>query len=254
MGRVTTCPVPTTYGYILEPKREADKQTGAVKEKYQITPLFDTNNPAHAASLQECINDAYQVGVEAFGEHFWTMVQQGTVRWPFRDGGQLNPNSGQPKFAPGIIYINCSSHSAPDVVSRYYDPNDPQKRPRRITAPAEYYWGMLAKVNITFKEYKRPDGRGIAAYVNGVQLWHEGDRLGNAFDAQSEFDAEGEMPPAEFGHAPPQGAVPGAAPGGTPSAVPGPAQSAAPTAAPQAAPGYAPPGGAPTTVPGANLL
>lgn len=198
MGRLTTqVPVKTTFGHIFEPKRTAEKD-GTVREKFQITLLFDTSDPQQAEELKRLKQDALQVGLEAFGEHFETMVQQRSVRWPFRDGGEINPNTGQPRFGQGITFINCSSHTKPDVVSRYFDPQDPDKKPRKVTDPAEYWWGQYAKVNVTFKEYKRPDGKGIACYVNGLQLWHEGEKLGNTFDAQSEFNAEGEAPPAEY--------------------------------------------------------
>lgn len=240
MGRVSTAPVRTTFGYLFEPKRQAQKD-GTVTEKWQITLLFDTNDPKQKEALQECMNDAYQVGVEAFGEHFWTLVQQRSIRWPFRDGAEINPKTGQPRYGAGIIFVNCSSHNKPDVVSRYCDPADPQKKPRIVTDPNEYYWGQYARVNVTFKEFKRQDGNGIACYVNGVQLWHEGEKLGNQFDAQNEFDAEGEPPTASFG---------GQAPGqqGAPQA-PGPAPGAQQPQTPGPGAGFQPPGTG-----GSNLL
>lgn len=199
MGRITTnVPVQTTFGYLFAPKRQAEKD-GTVKEKWQLTLLYNTADPEQAADLERLKQDAHQEGVNEFGEHFWAMVQQGTIRWPFRDGGEINPNTGQPRFGAGIVFINASSYTKPDVVSRYYDPADPEKKPRKVTEEAEYYWGQRAKCNLTFKAYKRQDGRGIACYVNGAQLWHDGEKLGNAFDARSEFNAEGEAPPAEYG-------------------------------------------------------
>lgn len=242
MGRVTTSPVTTTFGYLFQPKITNEKDAAGnpvQKQKWQITPLFHADNPEDAASLQECINDAYAVGLEEFGEHFWTMVQQRSIRWPFRDGGEINPKTGQPRFGEGITFVNCSSHTAPDVVSLYYDPADPEKKPRRITDPSEYYWGQKARLNITFKAYKRQDGSGIAAYINGVQLCHTGDRLGEGqFDARESFNAEG-APTAEYAgpataaEAPPAAAPPAAAP---PAAAP-------PAAAPPAVGGPPPVGG-----------
>jgi len=191
-----------------------------LKEKWQLTLLLDVNDPAQKAELDRLQADAYQEGMAEFGEHFWTMVQQKTVRWPFRDGGEINPNTGQPRFGTGLTFINCSSYTRPDVVSRYFDPADPQKKPRKVTDPAEYYWGQLAKVNVTFKAYKRADGKGIACYINGAQLWHEGDKMGNAFDARETFDAEGETPAAAYGEASAPPAPPATA--GAPPAPPAP--------------------------------
>ncbi len=247
MGRVTTKPVQTTFGYLFQPKVDnvKDNATGQTvqKQKWQITPIFDQDSPEQAASLQECINDAYAVGLEEFGEHFWAMVQQNSVRWPFRNGSDINPKTGQPRFSGNKVYINCSSQSKPDVVSRYAAQGDAGLKPRKIEDASEYYWGQFARVNITFKAYKRSDGRGIAAYVNGVQLWHEGERLGEGqFDGQEHFDAEG-APEAAYG---PGGGgaapTPPAAAGGPPTPPPGVAAPAAPAApAPSAPPVPQPP-------------
>lgn len=238
MGRVTTAPVQTTFGFLFQPKVTTEKDAGGnpiQKQKWQITPIFNQDDPTQAQSLQECINDAYKVGMEEFGEHFWTMVEQKSVRWPFRNGSDINPNTGQPRFAGNTTYVNCSSQSAPDVVSRYYDPADPDKKPRKVTDASEYYWGQFAKVNITFKAYKRPDGRGIAAYVNGVQLWHEGEKLGEGqFDGQSHFDAEG-APEAAYNPGQPAASAPPAPPAGAggPPQVGGGGQPPAPPAPPK---------------------
>src|SRR5690554_6407051 len=133
MGRLTTqVPVKTTFGHIFEPKRTAEKD-GTVREKYQITLLFDTTDPQQAEKLKRLKADAFQVGVKAFGEHFDTMVQQKSIRWPFRDGGEINPNTGQPRFGQGIEFVNCSSHTQPDVVSRYVDRQYPQEKHRQDT-------------------------------------------------------------------------------------------------------------------------
>jgi|AntRauTorcE11897_2_1112592.scaffolds.fasta_scaffold01648_4 hypothetical protein len=232
--RVTTVPIATTYGYLLEPRREAQAD-GSVKVKYQLCLLWDTNIPEQKADLDKAIAEAYAEGVEVFGQNFWALVEQRSIRWPFRNGSEINPNTGQKRFGDGIIFANASSHTKPDVVSRYYDPADPAKKPRKITDPSEYYWGQKARVNLTFKHYKRTDGSGIAVYVNGAQLWHEGDKLGGAFDAQSEFDAEGEAPAAAY-----DGATAAPATSGPPATSPPATASLAKT--PAGAPGAPAPG------------
>lgn len=257
MGRVTTCPVPTTFGYLFQPKVNTVKnaKTGetVTTQKWQITPVWDQNDPTQVASLQECINDAYAVGVEAFGENFWQMVQQKSVRWPFRNGSDINPKTGQPRFPGNVIYVNCSSQTKPDVVSRYMAQGATDGKPRKVEDASEYYWGQKAKVNITFKAYKRDDGWGIAAYVNGVQLWHEGERMGEGqFDGQEHFDAEG-APEAAYGPgaaapAPP----PPAAAGGPPQVGGGQPPASAPAPAPAAA--APPPVPTPPQVGGSGLL
>ena len=223
-----------SYPWIFQPKTETGKD-GSTYQKYQCAIVWDQSVQAE---LQELINKAYQVGIEEFGEHFWTMVQQGSVRWPFRDGGEINPNTGQPRYGQGLTYINMSSQDAPDVVSRYYDPADPNKKPRKVTDPRELWPGQYVKASVTIKAYKRKDSRGISLFLNSLQLWHEGERLDNRVAAEDDFSAEGEAPPAQMGGAgapPQQQPAPPAGgfqqpPAAGPQAVPGqpvpPAQSA----------------------------
>lgn len=205
MSRMQTPLGRISYPHIFTPKTETDQKTGVTKSKYQCALLFDSS-----ANLQALIDDAFQEGVKEFGEHFWQLVQQRSVRWPFRDGGEINPNTGQPRYGQGITFVNCSSYDKPDVVSRWAEPGS--TKPRKVTDPSELYPGEYCKASVTIKPYNRQDGKGIAVYVNALQLWHEGDRLDNRVDGQDAFDAEGEAPAAPMDGAPqhaPAGPTPG---------------------------------------------
>lgn len=229
--------------HVFTPREEVkvDKKTGQQKTviKYSCQLVFDQSV---SEGLQELMNTAYRVGIEAFGDNFWAMVQQGSIRWPFRNGGEINPKTGQPRYEDGTTFINVSSGTPIDVVSRYCDPSDPQRKPIKIIDPSQLWPGQYVKAAVTFKEYRDPQW-GVGCYINGLQLWHEGERWGDSFDAQSAFDAEGEAPASQFGpasspqSAPPQPAT-APAPTAGPSAAPAPRPSApGPTAQPPTAPG-----------------
>jgi len=253
--RVTTplCRVAWTQN-VFTPKEEVktDPKTGQSRTviKYGCQLVFDQSAKD---GLQAMMDAAMRVGVEAFGENFWPMVQQGSIRWPFRNGAEINPKTGQPRYEQGTTFINVSSGSPVDVVSRYCDPADPQRKPLRVTDPTQLWPGQFAKASVTFKEYRNPQW-GVACYINGLQLWHEGERWGDSFDAQSAFDAEGELPTGQFGTPAPQPAAPaqpGPAPGPSPAPTPGattapagPTAPGAPPAAPAAPGPTAPSGGA----------
>lgn len=216
------------YVYFFQPRRETgvDQQTGQqfTKEKYGCQMSWDQSVQE---DLQRLMNEAHQVGVEAFGDNFWALVQQRTVKWPFRDGNEINPKTGQPRFGPGITFANFSSRNPVEVVSKYCDPADPQQRPVKVTDPSQVWPGEYAKCNITIKAYKQPSW-GIGLYVNGCQIWHQGDKFAEVFDAQSAFDAEGQMPQGQM---PAQGGA--QQPPGQPQAQPEPTPQPGPTAPPQ---------------------
>lgn len=212
------------FPYIFTPKTDTDQQTGVAKTKYKVTLLFDESAKD---GLQELINDAYAEGVKKFGEHFWALVQQGSVKWPFRNGGEINPKTGQPRFGAGITYINCTSHDKPDVVSRWAAPGT--TKPAVVTDPAQLWPGEYVKASVTVKPYDMPTSKGIAVYVNALQLWHEGDRLDNRVAGEDAFDAEGEQPAAQMQQPPAYNPE-------QPAPTVQPPQATPPTAAPQGGP------------------
>lgn len=233
---------------VFTPKEEqkTDPKTGTTKTviKYGCQLVFDQSV---SGELQELMNLAFKVGVEAFGDNFWAMVQQGSIRWPFRNGAEINPKTGQPRYEQGTTFMNCSSGSPIDVVSKYCDPADPQKKPIRVTDPTQLWPGQYVRASITFKEYRVPQW-GVACYINGLQLWHEGERWGDSFDSQEAFNAEGEAPIGTFGPTN-QGAPTGAsAPAaGVPSPAPIPPAPPGAPGTPQTGPTVA--GAGPTTGP-----
>jgi hypothetical protein len=254
--RVTTplCRAAWTQN-VFTPKEEVktDPKTGQGRTviKYGCQLVFDQSS---AEGLQAMMDAAFRVGVEAFGENFWAMVQQGSIRWPFRNGGEINPKTGQPRYEQGTTFINVSSGSPIDVVSRYCDPADPQRKPLRVTDPTQLWPGQFVKASVTFKEYRNPQW-GVACYINGLQLWHEGERWGDSFDAQATFDAEGELPTGSFGGQAPATSAPAPAATG-PSAAPTPTAPPSAPGAPNTGPSPAPTPGATTapagpTAPGA---
>lgn len=231
---------------VFTPKQEekTDPKTGQTKTvtKYGCQLVFDQSV---SNELQELMNAAFRVGQEAFGENFWAMVQQGSIRWPFRNGAEINPKTGQPRYEDGTTFINCSSGTPIDVVSKWCDPADPQRKPMKVTDPSQLWPGQYVKAAVTFKEYRNPQW-GIACYVNGLQLHHTGERWGDSFDAQSAFDAEGEAPTGTFGpgsspqSAPPAPGQPSTGPGAPQGAPTAPGSQTGPAPTPATSPGPTP--------------
>lgn len=197
--------------------READ---GSPKVSYGATLLIDKQDPLYQQVHAAC----EEAAVEFFKDKLPAFRQDPNFKWPIRDGGHLNPRTGAPHHGDWCYFINCSSNEPVQVVSRYMDAGNPdpnmKTKPRVIHDQTEYYDGMFCKASITFKGFNKGGGFGVAAYLNSVQMWHEGDRLDNRTDATDEFDAEGgeaEMPaeapgqaaPANAGYAQPAQPTPG---------------------------------------------
>lgn len=195
MGRMKTPLCRIAYPYVFAPKVETvkDENTGQTHtiRKYQGALVFDSS-----ADLTELKKEAIREGIAEFGENFEKLVKQGAIKWPFRDGGEININTGQPFYGEGLTFINVSSQDQPEVVSRYAEPGG--TKPRRVTDPSELWPGEYCKASITIKPYNKPKSKGIGVYLNGLQIWHEGDRMDNRVSAVDDFDAEGEAPEADY--------------------------------------------------------
>lgn len=227
---------------VFTPKKveRVDKKTGQVDliDRYGCQLVFDQSVNE---GLQAMMDAAFREGQEAFGENFWPLVQQGSIKWPFRSGGEINPKTGQPRYEQGTTFINCSSGSPVEVVSKWCDPSDPQRKPIKVTDPSQLWPGQYVRAAVTFKAYKK-ESWGVGCYINGLQLQHTGERWGDTFDAQSAFDAEGDAPTGQFGPASSQPSTP-------PNSGAGNAPQAGPSAAPPA-PTAPPAPSAPVSTPG----
>jgi hypothetical protein len=124
------------------------------------------------------------------------MLQNNQLRMPLnrnnlkRDG---TPKWDNTKFQ---CVINAQSKDAPGVVSRWADPNDPKRRPLKITNAAEIFAGCIVKASLGAYAYDQSGNCGLGLGLRNIQLWQNKDveRLDGKIAAEDEFHAE--MPPA----------------------------------------------------------
>jgi hypothetical protein len=122
-----------------------------------------------------------------------------TLKWPFRTDNVKADGSVKWDKEKFQCFINVWSETAPGVVSRWADPNDPKRRPMKILDPSKIFAGCIVKVSVNPFAYEQQGNRGIAFGLQNVQLWQNEDveRLDNRANAEDEFTAE----------APPEGAL-----------------------------------------------
>ena len=94
------------------------------------------------------------------------------------------------RLSPGGL--SALNSLAPGVVSRWADPNDPKRRPLKITDPSLIFAGCTVKASVNPFAYEQTGNRGVAFGMQNIQLWQNQDveRLDNRASAEDEFTAE----------------------------------------------------------------
>ena len=151
------------------------------KPMYSVVMVWPKDNLAALAPLKQAIID---VATTKFGANAKELLKAGKLRMPLRDGDLEHPED--PVFA-GCVFMNFKSKGAPAVVDR---------RNQRVLDEEKCYSGCTLRINAGITAYDNKS-KGVAGYVNAVQVVEMGERLAgrgaNAeeiFAEYSEADAE----------------------------------------------------------------
>jgi hypothetical protein len=138
-------------------------------------------------------------GSEAKVQEMMQMEPPHRLKWPFRKDNQKADGTIKWDKEKFKCFISPWSETAPGVVSRWADPNDPKRRPMKILDPSKIFAGCIVKASVNPFAYDQTGNRGVAFGLQNVQLWQHEDveRLDNRASAEDEFQAE----------APPEGAL-----------------------------------------------
>lgn len=203
-----------SYPHLYTPQMPPNPRPGQLA-RYSAVLLFphtmDEEDQALMLALQQA---AIAKAVEKWGsvEKVQELMQmEGThkLKWPFRKDNVKADGTVKWDNTKFRSFISPWSETAPGVVSRWADPNDPKRKPMKITDPTKVFAGCIVKCVVNPFVYDQTGNRGVAFGLQHVQLWeHEGvERLDNRVAAEDAFTAE----------AAPEGALaalqtPGAAP------------------------------------------
>lgn len=151
------------------------------KPMYSVVMVWPKDRLAELAPLKQAIID---VATTKFGAAAKDQLKAGKLRMPLRDGDIEHPED--PIFA-GCVFMNLKSKGAPAIVDR---------RNQRVLDEEKCYSGCTLRVNVGISAYDNKS-KGVAGYVNAVQVVECGERLAgrgaNAeeiFAEYSEADAE----------------------------------------------------------------
>lgn len=156
---VTTGKVRLSYAHLFEPTLAP----GATVPKYSVSVIIPKSDTKTLARIETAINAAKEQGKSKWGGKI-----PPRLKTPLRDGDDERPDD--PAYADSYFF-NCSSNRPPAVVDRSLNP---------ILDPYEVYSGCYARVNVNFYAFDTSGNRGIAAGLNSVQKWEDGEPLGGA--------------------------------------------------------------------------
>lgn len=162
---------------------------------------FNGQEPKYSASLLVSKDDKESIAIitKAFEEAFKAGVEKGKlsakdkskIRLPLRDGDADRPDD---EVYANCYFINTNSKRAPQVVGRYKDPET--GKPVELDEES-CYAGCYVNATLTFYAYSVSGNKGIAAGLGNIQKYADGERLGGAASASSDFDFE-EAPEADL--------------------------------------------------------
>lgn len=143
---------------------------GAADGKYMTNVLIPAGEKETVKALQDAIEAAKRKGITAK----WQGKEPRELALPLHDG---DDKDGDEVYA-GHYYINAKCATRPGVVDMNLAP---------IMDEDEIYSGVWAYVSVTFYPYSTNGKRGVAAGLNNVMKYKDGERLGGRANAENDF-------------------------------------------------------------------
>jgi len=168
---ITTGKVRLSYAHLFEPVAAP----GSDRAKYSVSVIIDKNDKKTIEKINSAIQAAKEAGKAKFGGKI-----PANLKTPLRDGDEDRPDDPAYKNA---YFFNCSSDNQPAVVDRNLN---------EILDKREVYSGCYARVNVNFYAYNFNGTKGVAAGLNSVQKWEDGEALGSSAPSVSAAFGDGE--------------------------------------------------------------
>ena len=147
-----------SYANLWAPKAIAD---GAVA-KYSLSCIIKKDSP-DVEKVKAAILAAYKENESKLKGNSKTVPALEALKTPLRDGDLERPDD--PAYA-GCYFINA------------------------ILDHSEVYSGVRGRVSVTFYAFNNSGNRGIAASLNNVQKWYDGEPLGTRATAEADFNTD----------------------------------------------------------------
>lgn len=160
-------PCRISFPNLFEPKG-----VNGSEPKYSVSCLI----PETDTATLEKINNAIEAAKEDGKTKKWGGKLPTNLKLPLHEGSVDRPDD--PAYE-GMIYLNCSSKDAPQVVDR-------RKQP--ITDPLDVYPGCYCNVSMNAYAFSAGGNKGVTFGLGNVQFVKDGPQLAGRTTASSDFD------------------------------------------------------------------
>lgn len=176
MSKIITGKVRASFVHLFE----AQSVNGS-EPKFSCSFIIPKSDTETVAAIKAAIEEARQEGIPKWGGKIPAILKT-----PLRDGDADRPDD--PNYADSY-FINASSKEKPGVVDRKRVP---------ITDPLTVYSGCYVRASLNIYPFNTNGNRGIAAGLNHVQFWCDGEPLNGRVRAEDEFDALDDVDDDDF--------------------------------------------------------
>lgn len=164
--KVITGKVRASYVHIFKPNAMDGNEP-----KYSMSIIIPKSDKKTLAAIKQAVDAAKQAGLATLGGKI-----PANLKTPLRDG---DIDREDDEAYVGCYFINCSSKNKPGIIDQHK---------QEIMDSTEVYSGCFVRVSLNFYAYNTNGNKGIAAGLNNVQKWADGDFLGGRSRAEDEFD------------------------------------------------------------------
>ena len=149
--------------------------------KYSVCMMIPKTDQVTQEKVKGAIRAAVTQGVQA-GKFKAEAAKLANFKKSLRDG---DTEMSYEEFK-GHMFINASTKQRPGVVNQYAQPMDPE----------QIYSGCYCRVAVNFYPYNVSGNKGVACGLNNIQFVRDGEPLGGAASAESDFAEYAEKAPA----------------------------------------------------------
>lgn len=164
--KVITGKVRASYVHIFEPNA-----IDGGEPKYSISLIIPKSETKLIAMIEEAIKEAAETGKAKLGGKI-----PGNLKTPLRDG---DIDREDDEAYEDAYFINATSKTAPGIVDQ---------NKIKLTDSSTIYSGCYVRASINFYAFNTNGNKGIAAGLNNVQKWADGEFLGGRAKAEDDFD------------------------------------------------------------------
>ena len=164
--KVITGKVRASYVHIFEPNA-----IDGGEPKYSISLIIPKSDTKLIAFIEEAIKEAAETGKAKLGGKI-----PANLKTPFRDG---DVDREDDEAYEDAYFINATSKTAPGIIDQ---------NKIKLTDSSAIYSGCYVRASINFYAFNTNGNKGIAAGLNNVQKWADGEFLGGRAKAEDDFD------------------------------------------------------------------